>query len=99
MQFATIDTAKFIKVLSSNIYGTIYPTFTSAMQVRIVFVGILLYLTFKYRPQIENFLKTKFKSKKVTSANVEAGREVVSQENKQQDKGLIKILAVRCKLR
>ena len=30
----------------------------------IVLVGILLYLTFKYRPQIENFLKTKFRSKK-----------------------------------
>lgn len=49
----------------------------------IVFVGILLYLTFKYRPQIENFLKTKFRSKKVTSENVEAGREVVAQESKQ----------------
>lgn len=48
----------------------------------IVIVGILLYLTFKYRPQIENFLKTKFRSKKVTSANVEAGREVVAQESK-----------------
>lgn len=49
----------------------------------IVLVGILLYLTFKYRPQIENFLKTKFRSKKATSVNVEAGREVVAQESKQ----------------
>ena len=49
----------------------------------IVLVVILLYLTFKYRPQIENFLKTKFRSKKTTSVNVEAGREVVAQESKQ----------------
>lgn len=52
----------------------------------IVFVAILLYLTFKYRPQIENFLKTKFKSKDNVSANVEAGKEEIKEKEQQNEK-------------
>ena len=52
----------------------------------IVFVAILLYLTFKYRPQIENFLKTKFKSKDNVSANVEASKEEIKEKEQQNEK-------------
>ncbi len=45
-----------------------------AWAIIIVFVGILLYLSFKYQSKIEHFLQTKFKAKKVT-VNVEAGKE------------------------
>ena len=43
----------------------------------IVVVVILLYLSFRYKAQIENFLKTRFKSKKQTE-NVECAKEEVS---------------------
>ena len=52
----------------------------------IVFVAILLYLTFKYRPQIENFLKTKFKSKDNVSENVEASKEEIKEKKQQNEK-------------
>ena len=46
----------------------------------IVLVGVLLFLSFKFRPQIESFLKNKFKSKK-TICNVEAGKECLKSES------------------
>ena len=44
----------------------------------IVVVGVLLFLSFKYRQQIENFLQTKFKSKKTNPQNVECSEENVN---------------------
>lgn len=47
----------------------------------IVIVGVLLYLSFKFRPQIESFLKNKFKTKKAI-CNVEAGKENIKEDKK-----------------
>ena len=46
-----------------------------AWGVIILFVATILYLSFKYQKQIENFLKRKFKTKE-SVANVEAGKEI-----------------------
>lgn len=50
----------------------------------VVVVGVLLFLSFKYRQQIEDFLQRKFKSKKTAPQNVECSEENVkdiSEEN------------------
>ena len=52
--------------------------------VLIVVIGILLFLTFKYRAQIENFLQSKFKTKK--HVTVEAAKENLPVTKNENDK-------------
>lgn len=56
----------------------------------IVVVAILLFLSFKYQAQIENFLQTKFRTKKEKKINengvvVEAGKENVAKKDEQKN--------------
>ncbi len=46
----------------------------------VVIVGILLFLSFKYQAQIENFLQRKFSSKKSVS-NVECGKDKICEKS------------------
>jgi len=51
----------------------------------IVVVGVLLYLSFKFRDRIENFLQTKLKSRREHFFdNIEAGREKVAKKKKER---------------
>ena len=51
----------------------------------VVVVGVLLFLSFKYKNQIEHFLKSKFKSKKVC-CDIEASKENLSIEAEKNEK-------------